>query len=111
MITKYYSEKLNRYFNSADDCMAAEREFNKKEEKQKQLKEEKRKDAMRLEELKKAANDAYIEAENKISVFKEALQAFNNKYHEPFRTTLDNTDKILTKPSINLVEEFFKNMF
>lgn len=86
---KYYSEKLNKVFNTERECMDAE--FKAKEQenlakiaKEKALREEKEKKEKEAAERKamadkvEAARKEMVKAQN---AYKEALNAFVDKYH------------------------------
>lgn len=86
MILKPYSEKLKRYFDTEEECIEAEKIFDEKEAEVKKFKEEKKKAAKHLEELKDNMLAAYKEAEAQYNTYNAALKEFTEKYSEPFRT-------------------------
>lgn len=53
MIKKYYSEKLDRYFDSEDQCMAAEIEYDKKVKEQEDLRAKRADRAREIEDAYK----------------------------------------------------------
>lgn len=64
---KFYSEELNKFFDSVESCMAAEKEYAKKieeEEKQRMAFEKEKSEALKkiqkLKEEAKVAQDKYI---------------------------------------------------
>ena len=74
---KYYSDVLNKVFENSNDCLAAEREYLAKQEKEKLEKE-------RAAALRKEAADR-VEAARKTmekaqSEYKKELEAFCKKY-------------------------------
>ena len=95
----FYSEKLNRTFDSEADCIAAEAEQEKKLALVEAEKAEKKAAAKEVEEAFKAANDAYKKAN-------EALNEFCKKYGS-FHTTI--TDSSL--PRTSLFDLFFDNFW
>ena len=88
---KFYSEKLNQFFDNDKACLDAEKAFDKeqaeKEVRQKQLKEERAARAKEVEEAYKAIIDAktkYAELKNKfIADYGSFHQTFNVKTEFP----------------------------
>jgi hypothetical protein len=88
---KYYSEKLNKFFDNDEACLKAEEAFDKKkadeELRQKKLKEERAARAKEVEEAYKAIVDAktkYAELKNKfIADYGSFHQTFNFKTDIP----------------------------
>lgn len=93
---KYYSELLEKVFNSADECEAAEMEAKEKAERERLAREEKaakRKEAAaQVEAARKVALDAQ-------KAYQDALKDFCAKYGS-YHTTITNLD--------DLVDWFFK---
>lgn len=84
---KFYSEKLDKLFNSQEECVQAEKEHDariaEEQAKKEALTEQRAKRAKEVEELYKAA----IEAKQ---TYDKALQAFLKDYgsfHATFKTT------------------------
>lgn len=97
----YYSDKLNKHFDSKKECLEAEEAYDKKQLLVDQAKEEKRKAAKEVEEAYKIAAEAKDAADKKLSDFCEKYGA----YHY----TTDGTS-LLGKPS-GLFDLFFNNPF
>lgn len=97
----YYSEKLDKYFDSKKECLEAEDTYDKKQLLVDQAKEEKRKAAKEVEELYKAAAEAKDKAD-------KALSEFIDKYGS-FHTTI--TDSSLTAKPFGLFDLFFDTPF
>ena len=91
MIEKYYSEKLNKTFDTKEACLKAEAEFDEKHKAELQLKEERAAEAKRVEELYKKANAALKEAD-------DALEEFLKKYKYFHSTTTSVPTRSLFNP-------------
>jgi len=98
---KYYSEKLNKFYDSADACQRAEFEAKEKENlakienerKERELKEKKDKEAAERKaaaEKVEAARKAMVEAQ---SAYKKELEAFCQKYGT-YHFSLNNLEDI-----------------
>ena len=72
---KYYSEKLNKLFDTEKDLKAAEKELADKEAKKAELAKAKKADATKVEEAFKARNAARREYNTKVM---DARKAYNN---------------------------------
>lgn len=98
---KYYSEKLNKFYDTADACQRAEFEAKEKEnlakiEKERVLREEKEKKEARAAERKAAAEKVEVarkEVEKANKAYKDALSEFINKYGS-YHYTTSNPDEI-----------------
>lgn len=98
---KYYSEKLNKFYDTADACQRAEFEAKEKEnlakiEKERALREEKEKKEIRAAERKAAAEKVEVarkEVEKANKAYKDALSEFINKYGS-YHYTTSNPDEI-----------------
>ncbi len=98
---KYYSEKLNKFYDTADACQRAEFEAKEKEnlakiEKERALREEKEKKEARAAERKAAAEKVEVarkEVEKANKAYKDALSEFINKYGS-YHYTTSNPDEI-----------------
>lgn len=98
---KYYSEKLNRFYTTAEDCQKAEVEAERKEKEAKEKKErelalakaEKEKTLAErkamAEEVEKARKD-YLAAQK---AYREALEGFCKKYGT-YHYTVENGEEI-----------------
>ena len=97
MIMKPYSEVLKKYFDTVENCEAAEAEYQKKHEALQKKNEEKKAEAQSLEEKRKKVQDAYAVADQLAKEWREELAAFNKKYNEPLRTqfAIRDLDSIL----------------
>jgi len=98
---KYYSEKLNKFYDSADACQRAEFEAKEKENlakienerKERELKEKKDKEAAERKaaaEKVEAARKAMVEAQG---AYKKELEAFCQKYGT-YHFSLNNLEDI-----------------
>ena len=98
---KYYSEKLRKFYDTADDCQRAEFEAKEQEnlakiQKEKALREEKEKKEALAAERKAAAEKveaARKEMEHANKVYKDALSEFISKYGA-YHYTTSNPDEI-----------------
>lgn len=74
---KYYSDTLDKVFDTERECLAAEKQYlaaqAEKEEKEKQMKEERAVAAKRVEAAQKAMNEAQ-------SNYRKELEEFCKKY-------------------------------
>ena len=109
---KYYSEKLNKFYDTAEACEnaeveAAKEEAEEKERKERALAEAKAKKEQALAERKEAAEKvetarkAYLEAQKS---YKEELEGFCKKYGT-YHYSTNNADEI---PSLF---DWFNNFF
>lgn len=98
---KYFSEKLNKFYDTADECQRAEFEAKEKEnlakiEKERKEREEKEKKEKVAAERKAAAEvvenarKAYLEAQK---AYREALENFCGKYGT-YHYTVENGEEI-----------------
>ena len=89
MIEKYYSETLQKTFDTKEECLKAEQEFEEKHKAELQVKEERAAARKEVEQLYKEANEARKKAD-------EALTAFLKKYkhYHSTITTAPNTKTI-----------------
>lgn len=110
---KYYSEKLNKFYDTADACQRAEFEAKEKEnlakiEKERALREEKEKKEIRAAERKAAAEKVEVarkEVEKANKAYKDALSEFINKYGS-YHYTTSNPDEI---PSLfDIFDQIFR---
>lgn len=108
MKCKYYSEKLNKLFDSEEECIKAETAFDKEEAKKLAIKENKRIAAKELEEEKKKVDLAYKAADEAYNSFIKKLEDFCAEYNEPFRTTCEPSTFFSTK---KLLDDLFKTFF
>lgn len=98
---KYFSEKLNKFYDSADDCQRAEFQAKEQEnlakiQKEKALREEKeRKEALAAERKADAekVEAARKEMEKANKAYKDALSEFIDK-HGAYHFTTSNPDEI-----------------
>ena len=110
---KYYSEKLNRVFDTAEACQRAEFEAKEKEnlekiKKEKALREEKeRKEALAVERKADAekVEAARKEMEKANKAYKDALSEFISK-HGAYHFSTSNPDEI---PSLLDILEYAFN--
>ena len=91
----YYSEILKKQFDTKEECLKAEAEFEEKHKEELQAKEERKKAAAEVEQLYKEANEARKKAD-------DALKAFLEKY-KYFHSTTTNV------PARSLFDTFFDN--
>ena len=93
---KYYSSELDKLFDTEKECLAAERDYQKKvalEKKEKEMKAAERKaQAAEVEEARKAM----VEAQSR---YREALEAFCKKYGT-YHQTLTGDDAKKAIPSL-----------
>ena len=97
MIEKYFSEKLNKTFDTKEECLKAEAEFDEKHKAEVQLREERAAAAKEVEALYKEAEEARKKAD-------AALDAFLKKY----KTFHSTTTKV---PTRSLFDLFFNDLF
>ena len=97
MIERYFSEVLNKTFDTKEECLKAEKEFEEKHKAEIQLKEERAAEAKKVEELYKKADEARKEAD-------KALEEFLKKY----KTFHSTTTKV---PTRSLFDIFFNDWF
>jgi len=111
---KFYSEKLNKLFESAEACQQAEFKAQEEENRQRVLAErkaaeEKEKKEKEAAERKAMAAEvtAALEAANKAqSAYREKLEAFCKKYG----TFHFSTDGVKNVPALfDIFDPFFKN--
>lgn len=95
MVTRYYSEVLNKTFDTEAECVEAEKAYEEKHKAELQLKEERATEAKAVEEAYKKAEEARKEAD-------KLLEAFLKKY-KAFHST---TTQVPTK---SLFDIFFNN--
>lgn len=99
MITKYYSEVLNKTFDTEEACANAEAKYKEEHSKELALKEERKTAAAEVEKLYKEANDKLKEAN-------KALSDFCSKYGS-YHKTYTRTDI----PTLGLFDIFDKFWF
>lgn len=98
---KYYSEKLNKVFNTERECMDAEFKAKEqenlariqKEKEARELKEKKEREVTERKEMAEkveTARKAYLEAQK---AYRTELEAFCQKYGT-YHYTVSNTDEI-----------------
>ena len=87
---KYYSDVTKKFYDNANDCLAAEREILAKREKEenekKRIAAERKAAADKVEAARKAMNEAQ-------SNYKKELEAFCKAYGT-YHTTITGTDNI-----------------
>jgi len=87
---KYWNEYDQKFYENANDCLAAEREFMAKQQKEKYEKEKaaaaRKEAADKVEAARKTMNEAQ-------SNYKKELEAFCKKYGT-YHTTLTGVDSI-----------------
>lgn len=76
----FYSEVLDKHFDSKAECLKAEDAYEKKKLLDKKEKEEKRLAAKEVEEAFKLANEKYKEANKKMSEFVEKYGSFHYSF-------------------------------
>lgn len=94
----FYSEILRKYYDTEEDCLKAEEEYNEKHKAELVAKEERASEAKEVERLFKEANVAYDKAQ-------KALSEFCKKYKNYHFTVTDTG----TFPSI--FDYLFKNFW
>lgn len=94
MRTLYFSEDLNKSFETEEECLKAEKENEEKLALVKAEKEERKKEAEEVTKAFEEANKAYKEAQEKLNAFV--------KKHGSFHTTLRGEI-----PITNLWEDLF----
>ena len=100
---KYYAEKLGKYYDSVEDCEAAEKEYEEKLAAKKKQKEEKSKERkLRANEVQDAFT-AYKEAEKTYYKLRNAFIKDYGYYHATYSST-DETPNLDIK---TLVDELF----
>lgn len=109
----YYSEVLNKQFNSEEELVAAEKEYldavAAKEEKEAQLKAERTARAKEVEQAYKDYSDAYDKAIDKENQYIDLLNAFIADYgsfHMTFKNSADKVNNTLAS-----FREIFHNFF
>ena len=90
MKTKYYSEVLDKTFDTEEECLKAEEAFEEKHKAELVAKEERAKAAKEVEEAYRNADAAYKEANAKLSEF---LKKY--KYYHSTVTNLPSTKTLL----------------
>ena len=80
MTTKYYSEVLNKYFDSEGDCITAENKYYAELEEEKKKKEEAKVVADDLIKMRKEVIDAYKKADVLYDNYINELKKYNKKY-------------------------------
>lgn len=97
---KFYSEKLNKFFDNDEACLKAEAEFDKKkadeEAAQKKLKEARATRAKEVEDAYKVAADAYTKYVKLRNAFIKDYQSWHMSYTQdfPIDETVDMSDII-----------------
>lgn len=94
MRTVYYSDDLNKSFETEEECLQAEKENEEKLALVKVEKEERKQAAEEVKKAFEAANDAYKEAQKKMNDFVEKYGSFHLTLHD-------------AAPVANLWEDFF----
>lgn len=94
---KYYSEVVNKVFDTEDELKEAEKEHEEKHAAEIALKEERKQEAKLVEEAFRKANEAYKEANEK-------MHAFAKKYGSYHLTLKDSQ-----LPTKSLFDLFFDN--
>ena len=96
MKTVYFSEKLNKHFDSEEECLKAEQAEEKKFELEKAKKEERAKAAKEVEDAFKAVEDAKKKAYDLLEEFCKKYGPFHTSYSSedinPFRSVFDIFD-------------------
>lgn len=96
MKTVFYSEKLNKHFNTEEECLEAEKAEEKKFEVEKAKKEERAKAAKEVEEAFKALEESKEKAYNLLTEFCNKYGPFHTSYSteniSPFRSVFDIFD-------------------
>lgn len=109
---KYYSEKLGKVYDTADECQQAERVAQEKEErarlekerKEQELKEKKEKEAAERKAAAGKVDAAFKALSAAKKAYGEELQAFCKKYGT-YHFTTDGKDDVPT------LFDFFENIF
>ena len=112
---KIYSEILKKFYDSTEDCLQAEKEFN---EKKTALEEEKKAKALAVSKEKKELASAVEEAENKLEKAyqeyeiakeeaKKILEESNQKVLDIINPAKENV-KVAQKERYNAISEFNK---
>lgn len=86
---KYYSEETKKFYDNANDCLAAERELIAKRDKEKYEKERQAAERKAAADKVEAARKAMTEAQ---SNYKKELEAFCKKYGTYHYSTKDVSD-------------------
>ena len=94
----WYSEDLNKTFETEDECVAAEKEHEEKLAAEKAKKAERKERAEEVEEAFKAADEAYKEARKKLNEFIKDYGA----WHQSYKGTL---------PAKSIFDVFFGDNF
>lgn len=87
MIEKYYSEVLQKTFDTKEECLKAEKAYEEKHKAELQLKEERAAEAKKVEEAFTKANEAYKEARKQLSEFCTKYGSFHKTYSNVTPTT------------------------
>ena len=87
---KYWNEYEQKFYENANDCLAAEREFKAKQEKEEYEKKRKMAERKAAADKVEAARKAMNEAQ---SNYKKELEAFCKAYGT-YHTTITGTDNI-----------------
>ena len=98
MVKKFYSEKLDKLFDTEEACVEAEKEFDEKHKAEIKLKEERAAAAKEVEDLYKQASEAQKKAD-------AALAEFLKKYKH-FHSTISTVPNSKT-----LFDVFFDSWF
>lgn len=98
MIEKYFSELLNKTFDTKEECLEAEKAFEEKHKAELQVKEERAARRKEVEKLYEEANEARKKAD-------EALAEFLKKYKH-YHSTVSNVPNTKT-----IFDVFFDNWF
>ncbi len=109
----YYSEVLNKQFNSEEELVAAEKEYLDAEvakvQKEAKLKAERTERAKEVEQAYKDYNDAYDKAVDKENHYIDLLNAFISDYGSFHMTFRNSEDKV--NNSLESIREIFRNFF
>lgn len=107
---KYFSEKLNKTFDTPEECMKAEEEFEAKEKETKAVAESKKKKELvkAIEESEEKLDKAYAEYE----LAKKNASDIVKKANIEAREILSKAEDVVAQASndrINAISEFNKN--
>ena len=109
----YYSEVLNKQFDSEEELLAAEQVYLDAEvakvQKEAKLKAERTERAKEVEQAYKDYNDAYDKAVDKENHYIELLNAFISDYGSFHMTFRNSEDKV--NNSLESIREIFRNFF
>lgn len=103
MKVKYFSEILNKYYDSEKEVLKAEKEFNERK-----LEEENKK--KEFANKKKTMASAIEKAQNEVELAEEELECANNKAEELFSKAYDDALALIT-PAKKRVEEAQKSKY